>query len=191
MFGMRPQTARFWSYFTADAVLTAGISYGLDNAFDPSNAQVVKQDKLTKGQLEEYKNILTDKKAMTETFTNGRGLSEISPKNFKALVVDGHVKAIIANTPVQILGIPIPLIEHTAAAIPGGGHFDFNWLGSYGINGVCHQGRVAALNSIGINVNPLDLSWHPSTLLSYGIYGESGQLGGIFENAAKAYYFDD
>ena len=189
VFGMSPKAARFTAYLVTDAVLTAGIAQGLHKMINPMRGALVSPDKLTDEQKLQYTTIENDAIAAS-TRTNGRVLSQIKPSLRKALVVDGQVKAIIANVPVKIGPVSVPLFEHIAVAIPGGGNFDFSGTQYLFNEGVCHQGRIKALNSIGIdNVTPLDLSSHPSTFLSYGVYGATGHPGATIDNISRAYYY--
>ncbi|MFZ5800543.1 MAG: RHS repeat-associated core domain-containing protein [Candidatus Omnitrophota bacterium] len=194
-FGMSPRAAYFTAYLVTDAVLTAGISYGLDKLTNPRNAKVVKPNKLTESQKTEYDAILNDPKAMKSTNVTGREMlgdaanriPGMSPKTYRALVVDGHVKAIIANDWIRLFGMPIPL-QHTAVAVPGGGSFStgLNYLWN---SGVCHQERMLALRSAGVTgITPLDLNKSFDTWLSYGVYGTYGGQGYTIDNISKAVY---
>jgi hypothetical protein len=186
--GMRPSTAYFWSYLVTDALITAGVSYGINKMMNPSNGQVVKPERLTPEQKAQYSAIRNDPKAMG-TKVSGRVLNEISEKAYRALVVDGQVKAIVANVPIEFFGIPFPFLEHTAVATQGvSGDFHAG-IGYLWWNRVCHQERMLYLKGVGVDkLTPLDLSWNFSTWLSYGIYGSYGQQGATIDNIGRAAY---
>ncbi|MDD5005589.1 MAG: SpvB/TcaC N-terminal domain-containing protein [Candidatus Omnitrophica bacterium] len=189
-FGMRPRAAYFWSYLITDALLTAGVSHGIESASNPNKVEIRKPNSEEKSYLRDIQNKIKagEIDSRTITRTNGSNLFEMPESSWRALTVNGEVKAYIARAP--IFNIPFMPLQHTTAYLPDVGNMSFG-LKSYLWNvGVCHQSVIRALEKGGIHgVTPLNISWNNSVWLSYGVYGREGQMGATIDNLSKAAYY--